>query len=398
MIRGRVVVLAVALVGVGTARAATLTAGPYLQQTSEHGFTVVYETSAPAHGLVKVDGKSIATDGTHHEAAVGGLLPGTRHAYEVWLDGAKVAQADARTFPAHEPFTFVVYGDTRQGGAMELAMAERIAAEAPDFVVHTGDLVRKGDDDAAWLELFANERALLQTVPLFPVIGNHEVWGDLAGDRALRHFPELRDGRRYAFTVAGARFIVLDGNLPDAAQTAWLHDELEAAKTARHVFVFVHQPPFSLGDHCGSAPIQRDWVELFERYRVRAVFAGHDHAYEHMERNGIRYFVSGGGGAPLYDEHPCAEWDRAARQKYAAEYHFVRVQVSDGDVLVTAERLDPSRPPIESLRLTSASPSVVAGTPLPAAKAVQPFDRRWTYGAGGIVLLLALSRLFRRRR
>lgn len=382
-----------------TAHAAKITAGPYVQDAAADAFTLVYETDTPVKGLVVVQngGTVSETQGTHHEARVVGLAPAKRYPYQVKLDGQLAASGEARTLPEHEPLTFVVYGDTRQGGAVEQAVAKRILGEAPDFAVHTGDLVRKGSDETAWLDFFDNERPLLASVPVFPVFGNHEKWGDPAGELTARFFPDLREKRWYSFTVAGSRFILLDGNAPDdGAQLAWLKDQLEQGRTAKNVFVFVHQPPFSLGDHCGSATSQTAWVDLFEQYRVRAVFAGHDHAYERMERNGVRYFVTGGGGAPLYDEQPCAEADRAAKKRYVQEYHYLRVKVSGDEVSVTAERVEPNRA-IEAIRLSPHDSFVAEGPPLKSERRSHA-DDHWKYATGTLIALVVLGRFFFRRR
>ena len=40
-------------------------------------------------------------------------------------------------------------------------------------------------------------------------------------------------------------------------------------------------------------------VPMFEKQKVTAVFAGHDHNYQHHLKNGVHYIVTGGGGAPL---------------------------------------------------------------------------------------------------
>jgi acid phosphatase type 7 len=40
---------------------------------------------------------------------------------------------------------------------------------------------------------------------------------------------------------------------------------------------------------------------IFEKYRLTAAFFGHDHNYQHYGKGGIHYFITGGGGAPLYD-------------------------------------------------------------------------------------------------
>jgi hypothetical protein len=47
----------------------------------------------------------------------------------------------------------------------------------------------------------------------------------------------------------------------------------------------------------------RDWDPLFEKYKVDVYLAGHDHDLQHLEFEGhpTTHFLSGGGGADLYD-------------------------------------------------------------------------------------------------
>src|SRR5262249_6274964 len=157
---------------------------------------------------------------------------------------------------ATRPLTFVVYGDTRDGGSDEMAIARAAAGLHPDLVLHTGDLVPSGRNEAGWRGFFANEAALLRDVPVYPALGNHEIYRDTDAAHFRARFV-LPDGGRerlyYHFRFGPADFIVLDGNTPSPSQTAWLRATLEAADHDKiaHVFVLVHQPAFSLGDHCG---------------------------------------------------------------------------------------------------------------------------------------------------
>ena len=59
------------------------------------------------------------------------------------------------------------------------------------------------------------------------------------------------------------------------------------------------------------------------------VIAGHIHNYERIERDGVTYLVSGGGGAAPY------EVDRTADDLYRPSgripnYHYVRLELRDG--------------------------------------------------------------------
>ena len=104
------------------------------------------------------------------------------------------------------------------------------------------------------------------------------------------------------------------------------------AATARARFVALN-PPFQ-----GRAfPIVKDLVALMEKYKITAVFNGHDHNYQHHLKNGIHYVVTGGGGAPLYD--PDAPIP-GVTQKVERTEHYVRIKVTGNQAKVEAIALD----------------------------------------------------------
>jgi hypothetical protein len=404
----RVAVALLALVAsaasVSTARAA-MVAGPYVQDVRPDGFTVAFETDAPVTGVVSIAGHTVVTAvGTHHEARVDHLAPSTRYHYRVHAGDVELDGGDVVTAPdAARPFTFVVFGDTRDGPEIEPVIANAALAEEPDLAIHTGDLVPEGSDDGAWAAFLRAERALVASVPLYPAAGNHELYGDPDGAAFRRWFVLPGDGRasrRYAFRWGAAHFVFLDANAVGGAhteQTAWLERTLDEAKRAGGpIFVVMHQPPLSMGGHCGAGSTDADWVALFERFSVRAVFAGHDHSYQRLERNGVYYFVSGGGGARLYGERSgCPAYDRAARRFYAAEHHFLRVRVSGDRVELAALR--PGAPPLETVSLDPLPRGDAPPLDVPGVPPKYLSGRRWPLMAFAIAAAAVLGGVLRRR-
>ena len=120
--------------------------------------------------------------------------------------------------------------------------------------------------------------------------------------------------------------------------------ELIAARqdtSIRHIFVVMHHPPFSISLHGGAADLRDKWTPLFEQYNVSAVFSGHDHVYERADHNNVHYFVSGGGGAPLYPRRPHSNpIDIAAVKKFERVLHYLRVTITGNRLEVTAVRAD----------------------------------------------------------
>lgn len=255
--------------------------------------------------------------------------------------------AEFVTAPLNAPFTFLVYGDNRDRDADHAQVIQAMLPEAPDFLIQTGDMTGNAGEDHLWRRYFAVAAPLLRSAPMYPALGNHELRGDPDASHFFRYFvlPGAEQPRRkvvyYAFRYSNAVFIALDGNRPyDPEQGDWLERTLAQAssdRSVRHIFVFLHQPPYAVGGYCGSARAQKRFVPLFSRYRVRAVFGGHEHAYQHLERDGVRYFISGGGGAPLYlRADPCSEADQRALRLFRAEHHYLRVRVKGDEALLTA--------------------------------------------------------------
>ncbi len=295
-----------------------------------------------------------------------GLKAGETVYYEI--PGA--APADQRTGHFKTPptgpasFQFVVFGDTRTRDELHRKIIQAISKTDPDFVVHTGDLVTDGYDTAQWPVFFDIERDLLRKTVFFPVLGNHE--------RNNARFYEFFAVQTpfYSFNWGSAHFVLLDSDVNNVSvspaererfwteQTRWMEDDLQKNQKADFRIVVMHHPPFTayqVPSHMSKET--PGLVPLFEKYKVTAVFAGHDHNYQHHVKNGIDYIVTGGGGAPLA---PVDDPIPGITRKVEKVEHFVTVRVEGNRAHVEAIALDGHL--IETIELNS--PSAVA----PAAR------------------------------
>jgi acid phosphatase type 7 len=292
-----------------------------------------------------------------------------------------------------------------------------MSREVPDFVLGTGDMVDDGSRQDQWQQFFDVENRMLRDNVYFPALGNHDRQGrGRTADTYRAFFSVPENGgdteRYYAFSYASTRFLILDSNVYSFSltdQTAWLERELIAARqdpAVHHIFVVMHHPPFSISLHGGARDLRERWTPLFERYQVSAVFSGHDHVYERAEHEGVRYFVSGGGGAPLYPRRPKSDpVDMEAVKKFERVFHYLRVTVSGQRVEVTGVRADGTTietttwkegpPPPEKqpakIRVAAGSPPppVMSAAP-PAADTPGERSLLW-YGIGGMGLLLGAA-------
>ncbi len=293
---------------------ASIVKGPYLQQVTSDSVTIMWETDVAAdsrvdYGTVLPEESSVYDPApvTLHKVVLPKLDAGATYVYRVTSGGAVGPTGSFMAAPpASQPFRFVVYGDSRTFPATHVQVVQNIMADVPALVFNTGDLVGGGRDYSIWQpEFFEPLRDLMMTVPVVPVLGNHEYAG--SGPLWFFYFFDLplRDGW-WAMTYGNTRFIGLDTNAAYTAgsrQNDWLMREFASApyhSATWHVVIF-HHPPFSRTTAYSDNIILRSYlVPLLEQHGVDVAFQGHSHAYERYLHNGIHYIVTGGGGAPLY--------------------------------------------------------------------------------------------------
>jgi MYXO-CTERM domain-containing protein len=407
--------------------------GPYLQSLGPTAVTVKLELASPGTAAVDVvpaGGGPVAAHGESAEALsfhvlrVDGLSPATAYDYRLSVGGAAVplggtpsppgevghfttAPADAR------PFRFLAYGDSRSNPQAHAAVCRAMEAAPGDFLVNTGDMVSMGNRPEDWSELFSIEGRLLRDRCVFVAVGNHELArGDPAGVAAfLRYFGAGGEGkmpgRLYdTFRWSNTRFFLLNA-MDDwtGDERAWLRAELDRARSEpglAHRIAVMHWGPFSSGRHGNNPALANGEVVAMMRERgVDLLIAGHDHAYERGSGGGLKYVITGGAGAPLYEK----KFDAGETLRFESAHHFLEIAV-DGDRVTSIARR-PSGAVLETCGFLGDGPwdcdppapdpspgapsraRAACGCALPGAPAG---------GAGATLVLVATLALRRRRR
>ena len=318
-----------------------LAGGPYVVNVGQRSATVMWLMQTGESSLGAEPGKTdkIAPALRAERIVFTGLKPGTRYYYQAFPGEA--GKGSFKTAPREaEPFQFVVYGDVRTRHDVHRTVINAVLKYAqPDFVMHTGDLVADGPDTSLWPIFFDIERELLRNAAFFPALGNHE--------RNARNYFDYLDARPfYSFDWGGVHFVVIDSDIENAGitqaakdafwqeQTRWLEADLRDAQDARFRFLFAHHPPMTaVKRRQGDNPQMTALEPMFEKYKLSAGFFGHDHNYQHYRKNGVHYFITGGGGAPLYDVDTPPQ---GITMKVVSIENFVMVDVSGEHVRVRA--------------------------------------------------------------
>jgi acid phosphatase type 7 len=275
-----------------------------------------------------------------------GLEPGKEYSY--WLTDKSGARVDAifRTAPVEDvPFKFLIYGDNRTDDAAHARVAKAMEAAPGDFLLNTGDLVEEGSKREDWLGFFRVERTLLQRRTVYSTVGNHELYGN-GGVEYAQYFGDLAGLQdkpiffNSTFRWGAARFFMLNSmtSFRGTKDRSWLEQEFEKAKSEagiRFRFVVMHHGLYSSGPHGNNVKmIEAGIPELFRKYEVDAIFAGHDHIYERGTEDGLRYVVSGGGGAPSYE----IKKPRPGMKKADPVRHFIEARVAADEFSMTVRK------------------------------------------------------------
>jgi tartrate-resistant acid phosphatase type 5 len=365
---------------------------------------------------------------------VAGLQPDTEYRYTIILNGEEWAAGPRRDWrngpagaglveaggryenrfrtlpdpllPATE-LTFAVLGDFGVGilkdsdheRQWEVARAlERAVDEfGIKLVITTGDniyskkhfgvfTIASGKEDDDWFFTYYQPyRYILNRIPVYPCIGNHDADETEEGDDRgqlydnfyikERFFGEEASGRAslnpgtfYRFRYGSdIEFICIDSSKEDFLSRRRLfahprHQQFldlalspRTADSPRWRIPFFHHPPFCAGPRYGNAKHMDGLVQRFETADVKAVFNGHEHNFQHSIANGIHYFVSG-AGAKIRSDHP-RDFTAAKTTSWCTDFHFLVVTIRGGQMtvrpigilkdgkLVEIERRDPDHRP-----------------------------------------------------
>jgi tartrate-resistant acid phosphatase type 5 len=370
------------------------------------------DTYGPAHVNVYDTAGALVSSTfveTCNHCWVAGLSPDTQYRYEVivkgqtWAEGERwdwlpgdtqgLVQGGGRyvnEFRTHpdpllEPagtFTFAVLGDygtgirrstpTRRQREVALAMQQAFASHDVRLILTAGDNIyagnrilglpvgAQGDEDDDWFFTFYQPyRYMVNRIPVYPCIGNHDSGETEDRDDRDQLLDNLYLQERIANEESAGRasvdpglfyrfrygrdveFICLDTSKESFWRQGrlfeypkhwnWIEQTLADAGVKWRI-VFCHHPPFCAGPQHSNTDGMEKLLPLFARGGVRVVFSGHEHNFQHSRHHGIDYFVTGAGskvrrGAP-------GGFDRAHTVSWSDNAHFLLVTIDGGEMRV----------------------------------------------------------------
>jgi predicted MPP superfamily phosphohydrolase len=236
--------------------------------------------------------------------------------------------------PVQNTIRFAVIGDWGTGTDDADGVARQMFSSHKrtpfNFVIAAGDNIYPNGSGRYFRKHFEQPFAQLLSdrVNFYAVLGNHDVE---QGRQDQCHYPLFNMAGRNYYTVKQGggllELFMLDTTDFDAPQAAWLEQALSASESRWKIAVF-HHPIYSSGHKHGSDLRLRKKLEpLLLKYKVNAVFSGHDHIYERTRlQQGIQYFVTGAGGKTRRGE---VDLKSPIRQvSYDEDNHFMLIEVN----------------------------------------------------------------------
>jgi hypothetical protein len=231
-------------------------------------------------------------------------------------------------------------GDGGNGSREAKRVAALIAKDHPKRVLYLGDVYEHGtagDFRKRFGTVYGSIASRMEPTP-----GNHDWPNHATGyDPYWRAVDHRRVPHRYAFSLAGWRFLSLNSETPDdRAQLAFARREVARVK-GTCLIAFWHRPRINAGEHRAEGPAV-DPLWRVVRGHAALVLGGHDHDLQRFRPIGdTTQLVVGAGGRERYHVDtgdPRLAWsndrvDGALQMRLAPGVARLSFVAANGDVL-----------------------------------------------------------------
>ena len=314
---------------------------PYLQNPTDNGMTIMWETTLPAYSWVEygtdtlnlkrvrllIDGQAEFNESIH-KIRLEGLTPGQTYYYRVCSQEilqykayskkfGHTAKSDFYSFTAPkddaDSFTAIIFNDLHQRTAVFEALLKQVKDMDYDFVVFNGDCIDDpaNHDQATRFISLLTEGIHGDRTPTLFIRGNHEIRN--AYSIGLRKHFDYIGGKTYgAFNWGDTRIVMLDcgedktddhreySGLNDFTQlrheqVGFLEQELnsKAFKKADKRILIHHIPLYGCQNLCKDL-----WEPLLRKAPFHISLNAHTHKFAHHPKGALEnnYPVVIGGG------------------------------------------------------------------------------------------------------
>lgn len=308
-----------------------ITHGPYLQNPSPTGMTIIWFTNKECVSQAEFGEEDsldqVARTSSHglfaaytqrHQVRLEGLEPGKTYSYRVVskeflqfepydVQYGKTITSEQYNFrtldSAKQEYSFIVINDVHERAEDLDRKLQRIDWRGIDLVFLNGDIINHFEHENQIFDGFLDVCVahFARKIPFVWIRGNHETRGLLA--RTLPEYVDTPAGLfYYTFRHGPAQFVILDTgeDKPDThevyaglvdfdayrdQQAVWLKNvtRTRAFKKAPFKIVLFHIPPFGGNDWYGEQYLRTSWGPALDRSKIDLLVCAHTHRFNYLE-------------------------------------------------------------------------------------------------------------------
>jgi len=255
------------------------------------------------------------------------LTPGNSYQYRITAGDAATDWQMLYAPTENENYKMLIFPDSQSSDYADWKQLAHLAwARNTDAEIFTcmGDLVDNGEDRLQWTEFFVGIKEMQRSIPMAPVMGNHETynldWKVRLPEAYLHYFKTPRNGSKdferyyYSFDYGDVHYVVLCTQQKEIGefknglveeQLAWIRRDLKAHRKRWNI-VLMHKDVLQYRINGRPERTEgideengRVWMPIFDELGIDIVFTAYLHTYRN--RGHIYGFEKGAAKkGPLY--------------------------------------------------------------------------------------------------
>ena len=235
------------------------------------------------------------------------LTPGNSYQYRITAGDAATDWQMLYAPTENENYKMLIFPDSQSSDYADWKQLAHLAwARNTDAEIFTcmGDLVDNGEDRLQWTEFFVGIKEMQRSIPMAPVMGNHETynldWKVRLPEAYLHYFKTPRNGSKdferyyYSFDYGDVHYVVLCTQQKEIGefknglveeQLAWIRRDLKAHRKRWNI-VLMHKDVLQYRINGRPERTEgideengRVWMPIFDELGIDIVFTAHLHTY-----------------------------------------------------------------------------------------------------------------------
>lgn len=242
------------------------------------------------------------------------------------------------------------YGDVQPRKTIppliQYRIANKVKKQNPDLLIYLGDHTMNGIEPMAWRWFFHIQGKLLRNTPIIGIPGNHDFKIDKmdptrkAEEAYNTYLNYPGDKKLYDIHFYGVHILALNYYTTyskESSNYGYIKDQLEHHDGEKEWLICIwHTSPYnSVKKGQEEMEVRENIVPLVATKGCKLWLAGHEHAYQRYDVNGVHYLTT--GATSSFHRH----WvEMENKVKIVMKMHYVLMDITQDQILVKSIALN----------------------------------------------------------